>query len=119
MWLVGVLTDNSMTVYCEGDRSLVEQLGEKQDFECELTRQGFKHEDFTLHVLRQIPRGPKAAWSNDYSVTVTNIVTARSHVYEGGPKWNWVTRSSLDLANGAYGPPPRSRSTKDQIRSAT
>ncbi len=95
-----------MTVHCEGDRLLVERLGEKQDFEAELTRQGFKHEDFTLHVLREIPRGPKAAWNNDYSVTVTNVVSGRNHVYRAGPKWNWVTQSSLDLANGAYGPPP-------------
>ena len=119
MWLVGVLTDNSMTVYCEGDRSIVEQLGEKQDFESELTRQGFKHEDFTLHVLRETPRGPKAAWSQDYSVTVTNCVSARSHVYQGGPKRNWVTQSSLDLAKGAYGPPPQSRPSMGQSRNAT
>jgi hypothetical protein len=117
--LVGIATDNSMTVYCEGDRSLVEQLGEKQDFECELTRQGFKHEDFTLHVLRQIPRGPKAAWGNDYSVTVTNVVSGRSHVYQGGPKRNWVTQSSLDLGKGTYGPPPRSSLSKGQSRNAS
>lgn len=108
-----------MTVYCEGDRSLVEQVGEKQDFESELTRQGFKHEDFALHVLREIPRGPKAAWSHGYSVTVTNIGSGRSHVYEGGPKRDWVTQSSRDLANGAYGPPPPSRSSTGQSRNAT
>jgi hypothetical protein len=108
-----------MTVYCEGDRALVEQLGEKQDFEAELTRLGFKHEDFTLHVLRQIPRGSKAAWSHDYSVTVTNIVSGRTQVYQGGPKRSWVTQSSIDLANGAFGPLPRSGPSNGQSRNTT
>jgi hypothetical protein len=34
----GVPSDIQMTVYCEGNCSLVEQLGEKQEFEAELTR---------------------------------------------------------------------------------
>jgi len=48
-----------MTVYREGDCSLVEQLGEKQEFEAELTRLGFKREDFTLRVLRQVPQAQR------------------------------------------------------------
>ena len=106
--LFGVPSDIQMTVYCEGDCSLVEQLGEKREFEAELTSLGFKHEDFTLHVLGQVPQGPKAVWSDDYSATLSNIVSGHSRVYQGGPKQNWVAQSSLDLANGAYGPPPRS-----------
>jgi hypothetical protein len=41
-----------MAVRCEGDSRVMEQLGEKQDFEAELSRQGLKHEDFVLHVRR-------------------------------------------------------------------
>ena len=57
--LFGVPSDIQMTVYCEGDCSLVEQLGEKQEFEVELTRLGFKHEDFTLQVLHQVPQAQR------------------------------------------------------------
>ena len=114
----GVPSDIQMTVYREGDCSLVEQLGEKQEFEAELTRLGFKHEDFTLHVLRQIRQGPKAVWSDDYSVTLSNVASGHSRVYQGGPKRNWVAQSSLDVANGAYGPPPRSGPGNGQPRNA-
>jgi hypothetical protein len=114
----GVPSDIQMTVYCEGDCSLVEQLGEKQEFETELTRLGFKHEDFTLHVLRQVPQSPKTAWSDGYSVTASNVASGRSRVYQGGPNQNWVAQSSLDLANGAYGPPPQSGPGNDQCRDA-
>jgi hypothetical protein len=55
----GVPSDIQMTVYREGDCTLVEQLGEKQEFEAELTRLGFKHEDFTLHVLSQVPQAQR------------------------------------------------------------
>jgi hypothetical protein len=88
---------------------LLEELGEKQNFESELSRLGLRHEDFTLHVLRQRSAGRKAEWSQDYSVTVTNVVTERSHLYQGGPKRNWVAQFSLDLANGVYGAPQRGR----------
>ena len=114
----GVPSDIQMTVYGEGDCSLVEQLGEKQEFEAELTRLGFKHEDFTLHVLRQVPPGPKTAWSNGYSATVSNVASGHSRVYQGGPKRNWVAQSSLDPANGAYGPTAAERSGHGQSRNA-
>ena len=39
-----------MTVHCEGDCRVIEQLGEKQDFESELSRLGFKHEHFMLFI---------------------------------------------------------------------
>jgi len=95
-----------MTVHCEGDCRLLDQLGEKQDFESELSRLGLRHEDFTLHVLRQKPEGRKAEWNQNYSVTVTNIVTERSHLYQGGPRRNWVGQFSRDIPTGVYGDPP-------------
>ena len=39
-----------MSVICVGDSQVLEQIGEKQDFECELSRVGFRHEEFTVHV---------------------------------------------------------------------
>jgi hypothetical protein len=96
-----------MTVHCEGDCRLLEQLGEKQDFEAELSRLGLGHEAFTLHVLRQTSEGRKAEPGQNYSVTVTNVVTERSHVYQGGPSLNWVRQFSLDLMDGVYRDPPR------------
>ena len=41
-----------MAVRCEGDSREMEQLGEKQDFEAELSRMGFMHEAFILYVRR-------------------------------------------------------------------
>ena len=45
----------------------------------------------------------RAEWNQDYFVTVTNVVTERSHVYQGGPRHKWVAQFSRDLANGTYG----------------
>ena len=44
-----------MTVRSEGDTWVMEQLGEKQDFEAELSRLGFRHEDFIVSVRRARP----------------------------------------------------------------
>jgi hypothetical protein len=60
-------------VSCEGDCEIIEQLGEKQDFETELTRLGHRHEDFTLHVLRSTARG-KPAHCNFARYLVANLV---------------------------------------------
>jgi hypothetical protein len=94
-----------MTVHCEGDCWLMEQLGEKQDFESELSRHGFHHEVFTLHVLRQVASGRQADWNQDYTVTVTNIVNSQTKVYEGGTRKDWVVNFARDLARGLYGGP--------------
>jgi hypothetical protein len=114
----GVPSDIQMTVYREGDCSLVEQLGEKQEVEAELTRLGFKHEDFTLHVLRQVPQAQRRPESNGYSATVSNVASGHSRVYQRCPKRNWVTQSSLDPANGVYGPTAAERSGHGQSRNA-
>ncbi len=105
-----------MAVDAEGDFHVMEQLGEKQDFESELSRLGFRHEDFVLYVRRAQVTGRRAAWSLDYAVHVTNRYAGKSGIYCGGPRRNWVARASEDLARGAFGelgaaarPEPRSR----------
>lgn len=93
-----------MTVHCEGDCRLLEQRGEKQDFEAELSRLGLGHDEFTLHVLRQGTQTRNPGWSQSYSVTVTHVLTGRSCLYQGGPGREWAAQFTRDLANIASGP---------------
>jgi hypothetical protein len=96
-----------MTVHCEGDSYVIEQLGEKQDFEAVLSTLGFRHEHFTLHVV-QAPPGSSSWQRQQYTVTVVNVVTERRRVYRGGPAWEWVQECRLDLAQRVFGgPTPR------------
>jgi hypothetical protein len=96
-----------MTVQCEGDSRVMELVGEKQDFEAELSRFGYRHEDFRLCVRRaQVPPG-KTSWASNYAVQVTNAATLKCNVYWGGPSENWVAQFVLDLVNGLYGEPAR------------
>jgi hypothetical protein len=97
-----------MTVHCEGDCRLLEQLGERQDFEAELSRLGFRHEEFTLHVLRRTSETRNPEWNQSYSVTVTHVLTGRSYLYQGGPGREWVAQFTRDLANNPWGTPPHS-----------
>lgn len=92
-----------MTVHCEGDRWVMEQLGERYEFETELTRQGFRHEDFALHVMRERKRSGNADWAARYAVTVVNVRTDRRLVYRSGGRKGWVARFARDLADGAFG----------------
>lgn len=94
-----------MAVRCEGDSRAMEQLGEKQDFECQLTRLGFKHEDFALCVRRATATGAPAPWASNYAVLVTNMRTARHMIYWGGPGQDWVKEFVADVSNGIYGLP--------------
>jgi hypothetical protein len=95
-----------MTVHCEGDCGVIEQLGEKQDFEAELSRRGFRHEHFVLHVVE--PRRGKSGWGKQtYSVTVEHVVADRQRVYQGGPGNDWVRECARDLGNGVFGDPMR------------
>jgi len=94
-----------MTVHCEGDCHVIEQLGEKQDFESELSRFGFKHEHFTLHVVPAERKGPRATPEQEYSVTVANVITEQQRVYRGGPRSEWVPEVARDLATGVFGWP--------------
>jgi len=85
----------------------MEQLGEKQDFESELSRLGFRHEDFTLYVRRAGLGGINRVWTSNYAVRVTNIPTRKRNIYWGGPGENWVELFASDAANGMYGEPDR------------
>jgi hypothetical protein len=104
-----------MAVRCEGDPREIEQIGEKQDFECELSRLGFKHEDFALHVRRATVLGGGNAWTAHYAVRVTNIPAARHMFYWGGPGEHWVDAFVADAASGVFGRPTYVRPTIAQF----
>ena len=94
-----------MAVHCEGDYRVMEQLGEKQDFESELSRLGFRHEHFALYVAPKSSRPARPEQVQDYAVTVVNVLTERQRVYRGGPRWEWVPECARDLATGLFGRP--------------
>jgi hypothetical protein len=93
-----------MAVRCEGDSRVMEQLGEKQDFESELSRLGFSHEAFTLYVRRANAFGG-TNWNANYAVCVTSTTTKRQNIYWGGPGDHWVSEFAADVARGVYGSP--------------
>ena len=94
-----------MTVKCEGDSRVMEQVGEKQDFEAELSRLHLRHEDFVLHVRRGRLGGLDRGWSSHYAVRVTNTATGNRGIYLGGPGENWVAVFASDVAGGKYRDP--------------
>lgn len=94
-----------MAVRCEGDSRVMEQLGEKQDFESELSRLGFTHEEFTLYVRRVNALGGATNWSTNYAVCVTNAANKRQNIYWEGPRKHWVAEFAADVASGLYGLP--------------
>jgi hypothetical protein len=97
--------ERAVTVHSEGDTWVMEQLGEKQDFEAELSRLGIRHEDFTLRVRRARP-AEAGLWAYHYAVRVTNCQSAKSDIYWGGPGENWVAQFARDLAGGYFGQSP-------------
>jgi hypothetical protein len=98
-----------MGVRCEGDCKAMEQLGEKQDFEAELSRLGFPHEAFMLYVRRASTTSVVDSWTTTYAVFVTNTVTKRRSLYWGGPGKRWISDFVADARTGLYGPPEMSR----------
>jgi hypothetical protein len=92
-----------MAVRCEGDLWIMEQLGERQDFESELSRLGMRHEDFHLHVRKAAFNQAKKTWSSNYAIRVTHSMTGRRSIYWGGPGQDWVAQFVADLRNGLYG----------------
>lgn len=100
-----------MAVVARGDAWVMEQVGEKQDFEAELTRLGFQHEHFELYVERPHATETPARWSANYAVRVVNVQTGNYNVYWGGPTQNWVVQFATDLVHGAYGEPTARRSS--------
>ena len=91
-----------MTVRCEGDSWVMEQMGEKQDFEAELSRLGIPHENFTLHVRRGGVGVIETVRRSHYAVRVTHTITGSRGIYWGGPGENWVAQFATDVARGMY-----------------
>jgi hypothetical protein len=106
-----------MSVRCDGESKAMEQLGEKQDFEAELSRLGFPHEAFMLYVRRASASPGADSWTTTYAVFVTNTVTKRRNVYWGGPGNRWVSDFAADVRTGLYGPPEMSRADFSAQRS--
>jgi len=101
-----------MTVRCEGDARVMELVGEKQDFEAELSRFGFSHDDFILCVRRADASRGASSWTSNYAVQVSSARTRRRNIYWGGPRENWVAQFAVDLANGLYGEPTGTRALR-------
>ena len=94
-----------MTVRCEGGCRILDATWEKQDFEVELTRQGFSHDDFHIAVRRTPPPGADAGFGLRYLVSVRNTRTGSSMEYRGGVRMAWVDQFAADLAQGTFGKP--------------
>src|SRR5258705_9005971 len=92
------LSERAMAVRCEGDCRVMEQLGEKQDFESELSRLGFSHETFALYVRRANAFAGGTNWVANYAMCVTNTATTRQNVYLGGPGDHWDSEFAADVA---------------------
>ena len=107
-----------MAVRCEGDCKIMEQLGEKQDFECALSRLGFAHEAFSIHVRSAPARGGGTNWLARYAVRITNAVTKRSQIYWGGGAEQWVVEFVADVARGVYGSPDLNRAAPGPLHRA-
>lgn len=101
----GNVSGAAMAVRAEGYCWVMEQLGEKQDFEFELSRLGYLHENFTLEVRRARSDYVGDEWIANYFVCVTEVRTSRSNIYLGGPRGHWVEQFSADLAAGVFGAP--------------
>jgi hypothetical protein len=93
-----------MAVRTEGDSWIMEQVGEKQDFETGLTRLRLRHEDFELYVRRATLQGARKEWSANYAVRVRHTVTQRHSIYWGGPGQDWIAQFIEDLGAGMFGP---------------
>jgi hypothetical protein len=106
-----------MSVLCSGQMGVLEQLGEKQDFEAELSRRGYRHEEFTLHVEPDRRFASRAGWNPRYEVKVTHAPTQTVRSYLGGTRQNWVARFAKDLTAGLYGEPTL-RSPSESIHKA-
>ena len=107
-----------MAVRCEGDLWIMEQVGERQDFESELTRLGLRHEDFDLYVRRANFNVARKQWSSNYAVRVSNRATEKRNIYWGGPGQDWVAQFVADIGRGLYGTllPAPSRAVLHSVR---
>lgn len=105
-----------MSVLCSGQSGVLEQLGEKQDFETELSRRGYRHEEFTLHVERDRRFGSRGGWNPRYEVKITHAPTQTVRSYVGGTRQNWVATFTRDLMAGLYGEPTLRRAAADTMQ---
>jgi hypothetical protein len=80
-----------------------DRVGEKHDFETSLTRAGFRHEEFILHV--KPVRSAPASSAGAYEVKVTHAPTQTVKAYSGGTGKDWVARFAEDLSGGLFGQP--------------
>jgi hypothetical protein len=90
----------NMSVVCAGNRQILEQLGEKRDFESELRREGFRYEEFTLRIYLENSCRTRVGWDQRYELKVTHAPTQTVKAYAGGSLKNWVTYFAADLAGG-------------------
>jgi hypothetical protein len=81
---------------------LIDQTGEKQDFEVALTRLRLSHEAFALHVVRVPGTLGSWDWGLRYSVTVRHIPTGHSMTYLATPSRSWVSSFRNDVERGHY-----------------
>jgi len=95
--------ERGMAVRSDGDHWIMEQIGEKQDFESELSRLGLRHEDFELYVRRATFNGTRKVWSTNYAVRVSNSVTGKRNIYWGGPGQDWIAQFVKDVRAGLFG----------------
>jgi hypothetical protein len=89
-----------MTVHCEGDCPLIDQTGEKQDFEVALTRFHLPHEAFALQVVRVPGTFGSWDWGLRYRVTVRHLPSGRSMMYLATPSQSWVGSFQDDVERG-------------------
>ena len=96
-----------MAVVCSGAPTVLQQLGEKRDFETELSRPGLRREEFVLHVHTRIPIRSGARRDPGYEVKVTHTPTQTVKTYAGGASGNWVACFAEELVGELYGEPNR------------
>jgi hypothetical protein len=79
------------------------RLPEIRVVETEVASFGFRAEDFKIDA-RGLPRAcSKARAIRYFAVTVTNVRSARTATYVGGPGKAWVADFLNDLINGGFG----------------
>jgi hypothetical protein len=79
------------------------RLSEIRVIEKEVTASGFRPEDFKIDA-RQLPRAcSKTGTVRYFAVTVTNLRSARTATYVGGPGKAWVADFLMDLIKGSLG----------------
>ena len=98
-----------MAVRCGGDSWRMEKSGERHEFEAEVSRLGFRHEDFALDVRGASLGGSSRAWTSHYAVRVTNTAAGKRNIYWGGPGEDWIGQFVVDARNGLYGNLPGRR----------